>query len=129
MQRDNGLIEVASHYSMNETVQRLQKAFTEKGLQIFAVIDHSGEAEKVGLKMAPTKVLIFGSPRAGTPLMLAAPSLAIDLPLKALIAEDATGKVSVTFNDAEYLRARHGFPAGLTKNLAGAGALIAKAVE
>ena len=100
-----------------------------KGLQVFAVIDHSGEAEKVGLKMPPTKVLIFGSPKAGTPLMVAAPSLAIDLPLKALVAEDAQNKVTVTYNDPECLRERHGFPAELTKNLAGAGALIAKAVE
>lgn len=129
MPRDNGLIQVASHYAMDETVQRLQNTFTDKALEVFAVIDHSGEAAKVGLKMPPTKVLIFGNPRAGTPLMLAAPSLAIDLPLKALIAEGANGKVSVTFNDPEYLRTRHGFPTELVKNLAGAGALIAKAVE
>lgn len=126
---DNGLVRVASQYAMDDTVRRLQDAFTEKGLQVFAVIDHSGEAEKVGMKMPPTKVLIFGSPKAGTPLMLAAPSLAIDLPLKALVAEDSGGKIWVTYNDPEYLRARHGFPGELTKNLAGAGALIAKAVE
>jgi len=125
----NGLIEVASRFSVDEIVRRLQAAFAEKGLQVFAVIDHSGEAEKVGLKMLSTKVLIFGSPKAGTPLMLAAPSLAIDLPLKALVTEDAKNKVTVTYNDPEYLRERHGFPAELTKNLAGAGALIAKAVE
>lgn len=129
MGTDNGLIQVASHYSMDETLRRLQATFAEKGLQVFAIIDHSGEAEKVGLHMPPTKVLIFGSPKAGTPLMVAAPSLAIDLPLKALVAEDDAGKVIVTYNDPEYLRARHGFPPDLTKNLAGAGALIAKAVE
>ena len=129
MANDNGLTQVASRFSVEETIRRLQAAFAEKGLQVFAVIDHSGEAEKVGLKMPPTKVLIFGSPKAGTPLMLAAPSLAIDLPLKTLVAEDAEDKVTVTYNDPEYLRARHGFPAELTKNLAGAGALIAKAVE
>ena len=129
MTKPNGLIQIASHYSVEESVQRLHSALAEKGLQVFAVIDHSGEAEKVGLEMPPTKLLIFGSPKAGTPLMLAAPSLAIDLPLKALVAEDAEGKVSVTYNDPEYLHARHGFPAELTKNLAGAGALIAKAVE
>ena len=129
MAKDNGLIQVASCFSVEETIRRLQAAFGEKGLQVFAVIDHSGEAEKVGLKMPPTKVLIFGSPKAGTPLMLAAPSLAIDLPLKTLVAEDGQNKVTVTFNDPEYLRERHGFPAELTKNLAGAGALIAKAVE
>lgn len=126
---ESGLIQVASHYAVNETVQRLQAAFTAKGLQVFAVIDHSGEAEKAGLKMPPTKVVIFGSPKAGTPLMVAAPSLAIDLPLKALVAEDANGKVSVTYNDPEYLRQRHGFPEELVKNLAGAGVLIGKAVE
>jgi uncharacterized protein (DUF302 family) len=125
----DGLIQVDSHYSLNETVQRLQNTFVEKGLKVFALIDHSGEAEKVGLKMAPTKVIIFGSPKAGTPLMVAAPSLAIDLPMKALVAENSSGKVTVTYNDPEYLRERHGFPAELTKNLAGAGALLAKAVE
>ena len=129
MAKDNGLIRVASRYSIEETVRRLQAAFGEKGLQVFAVIDHSGEAEKIGLKMPPTRVLIFGSPKAGTPLMLAAPSLAIDLPLKALVAQDAENRVTVTYNDPAYLRERHGFPAELTKNLAGAGALIAKAVE
>jgi uncharacterized protein (DUF302 family) len=124
-----GLVQVESRYSVNDTITRLTAAFGEKGLQVFAVIDHSGEAEKVGLKMLPTKVVIFGSPKAGTPLMVAAPSLAIDLPLKALVAADADGKVTVTYNDPEYLQRRHGFPADLLKNLAGAGALIAKAVE
>ena len=124
-----GLVVVASKYSVDDTVGRLQAAFREKGMQIFAVIDHSGEAEKVGMKMPPTKVVIFGSPRGGTPLMLAAPSLAIDLPLKALVAEDTNGKVTVTYNDPEYLRERHGVPSDLIKNLAGAGALITKAVE
>ena len=129
MAKDNGLVQIASRYLVEETVQRLQATFKEKGMQIFALIDHSGEAERVGLKMRPTKVLIFGSPKGGTPLMVAAPSLAIDLPLKALVAEDAGGKVSVTYNSPEYLQERHGVPAELIKNLAGAGALIAKAVE
>jgi uncharacterized protein (DUF302 family) len=124
-----GLVVVASKYSVDDTVARLEAAFREKGMQIFAVIDHSGEAGKAGLKMPPTKVVIFGSPKGGTPLMLAAPSLAIDLPLKALVAEDANGKVTVTYNDPDYLRERHGVPPDLIKNLAGAGALIAKAVE
>jgi uncharacterized protein (DUF302 family) len=129
MANQTGLVQVSSHYSVDETLQRLQSAFAEKGLHVFAIIDHSGEAEKVGLKMRPTKVLIFGSPKAGTPLMVAAPSLAIDLPLKALVAEDANGSVSVTYNSPEYLQQRHGFPADLIKNLAGAGMVIAKAVE
>jgi len=125
----NGLVQIASRYSVDETMKRLQAVFAAKGLQVFALVDHSGEAEKAGLKMRPTKVLIFGSPKAGTPLMVAAPSLAIDLPLKALVAEDAAGKVSVTYNDPEYLRERHGVPAELIKNLAGAGVVIGKAVE
>ncbi len=129
MASQNGLVQIASRYSVDETMKRLQTAFAAKGLQVFAVVDHSSEAEKVGLKMRPTKVLIFGSPKAGTPLMVAAPSLAIDLPLKALVAEDAAGKVSVTYNDPEYLRERHGVPADLIKNVAGAGVVIGKAVE
>jgi uncharacterized protein (DUF302 family) len=129
MTKGNGLVQVTSRYSVEETVQKLQSAFVSKGMQVFAVIDHSGEAEKVGLKMCPTKVLIFGSPKGGTPLMVAAPSLAIDLPMKALVAEDAAGKVSVTYNSPEYLQERHGVPADLIKNLAGAGALIEKTVE
>jgi uncharacterized protein (DUF302 family) len=124
-----GLVEIASRYSFDETVERLQAAFKEKGMQVFAVIDHSGEAEKVGLKMRPTKVVIFGSPKGGTPLMVAAPSVAIDLPLKALVAAGADGKVTVTYNAPEYLQQRHGVPAELIKNLAGAGAVMAKAVE
>jgi uncharacterized protein (DUF302 family) len=129
MASENGLVTVRSGYAVDETVRRLSSAFQEKGMQVFAVIDHSGEAEKVGLKMRPTKVVIFGSPKGGTPLMVAAPSLAIDLPLKALVAEGADGKVLVTYNAPEYLQERHGVPAELIKNLAGAGGLIAKAVE
>lgn len=129
MANESGLIQARSSHSFEETVRRLQTAFTEKGMQIFVVIDHSGEAQKVGLTMRPTKVVIFGSPKGGTPLMVAAPSLAVDLPLKALVAEDEDGKVSVTYNAPEYLRDRHGVPAELIKNLAGAGAVIAKAVE
>ena len=129
MTKENGLVQIASRYSVEETVRRLEAGFVEKGMKIFALIDHSGEAGKAGLKMKPTKVVIFGSPKGGTPLMVAAPSLAIDLPLKALVAEDEKGNVSVTYNTPEYLQARHGFPAELIKNLAGAAAVIAKAVE
>src|ERR1700739_2810363 len=118
MARNNGLVQVASHYSVDETVQRLQAAFAAKGLQVFALVDHSGEAEKVGLQMRPTKLLIFGSPKAGTPLMLAAPSVAIDLPLKILVWEDAQGKAWVSYNTAEYLKSRHGFPDELLQNIA-----------
>src|SRR5246127_5364472 len=129
MAKDNGLIRVASRYSIEETVRRLQAAFAEKGLQVFALIDHSGEAEKAGLKMPPTKLLVFGSPKAGTPLMLAAPTLAIDLPLRALVSEDDQGKVWLTYNSPEFLRDRHGVPDDLIKNITGAGVLMEKAVE
>jgi uncharacterized protein (DUF302 family) len=125
----SGLIQVVSQDSVDETVRKLEGALVAKGMQVFAVIDHSGEAGKVGLKMRPTKVVIFGSPKGGTPLMVAAPSLAIDLPLKALVAEDEQGRVSVTYNDPAYLQERHGVPVELIKNLAGAGPLIEKAVE
>jgi uncharacterized protein (DUF302 family) len=129
MTKEAGLVKVPSRYSVEETLRRLEAVFTEKGLKVFAVIDHSGEAEKVGLKMRPTKVVLFGSPRSGTPLMVAAPSLAIDLPLKALVAEDEAGKVSVTYNRPDYLQQRHGFPSDLIRNLAGAGTVIETTVE
>jgi uncharacterized protein (DUF302 family) len=125
----NGLLQVASEYSVDETVKRLEALLGERGLQVFALIDHSGEAEKVGLKMRPTKVVIFGSPKGGTPVMVAAPTVAIDLPLKVLVAEDEEGKVWVFYNSPEYLEQRHGVPEELIKNIAGVGALAAKAVE
>lgn len=125
----NGLVQVPSPHSVDETVKRLQSILGQKGLQVFALVDHSGEAEKVGLTMRPTKVLIFGSPKAGTPLMVAAPTLAIDLPLKTLVSQDENGKVWVFFNSPEYLQERHGVPADLVKNIAGVAALVAKAVE
>jgi uncharacterized protein (DUF302 family) len=129
MPDDHGLIRIASRYSVTETMEKLETLLQSKGLKIFARIDHSGEAAKVGLEMHPTQVLLFGGPKAGTPVMLAAPSVAIDLPLKALVAEDDQGKVWITYNSPEYLQQRHGVPADLVKNLAGAGALLEKAVE
>lgn len=125
----NGLTDVSSPHSVDETMKRLQSILAGKGLQVFALVDHSGEAEKAGMKLRPTKLLIFGSPKAGTPLMAAAPTLAIDLPLKALVWQDDGGKVWVTYNRPEYLQERHGVPADLVKNIAGVGALMAKAVE
>jgi uncharacterized protein (DUF302 family) len=125
----NGLIRVPSPHSVDDTVERLQAVIAAKGLRVFALVDHSGEAEKVGLKMPPTKLLIFGSPKSGTPLMVAAPTLAIDLPLKALVSEDETSKTWVSFNDPEYLQCRHGIPSDLLKNIEGVGAVVANAVE
>jgi uncharacterized protein (DUF302 family) len=121
-----GLITFRSSRSVPETVAQLESALTAHGLKIFALIDHSGEAEQAGLAMPPTQVIVFGSPRAGTPLMLAAPSLAIDLPLKALVSEDSNGQTFVTLNDPAYLQSRHSFPSELLANLAGATALIQK---
>lgn len=126
---ENGLLQVASRYTVDETVDRLKAILAERGLKMFALVDHSGEAEKVGMKMRPTKLLTFGSPKGGTPVMLAAPSVAIDLPLKALVAEDEAGKVWISYNSPEYLQQRHGIPQDLVKNIAGVGALVAKAVE
>lgn len=123
-----GLVSKPSRYSFAETVSRLEKTLETKGVKLFAVVDHGGEAAKAGMAMPPTKVLIFGSPKGGTPLMLAAPSLAIDLPLKFLVSEDAAGKVWVSFNAPEYLQQRHGFPADLMKNISVAGPLIDQAL-
>ncbi len=125
----HGLIQTRSPRSVPETLQRLRTILESKGLAIFATIDHSGEAAKIGMQMRPTQLLIFGSPKAGTPLMLASPTLAIDLPLKALVWEDAQGEVWITHNSPEYLQQRHEIPADLIKNIAGASALIQKAVE
>src|SRR6202023_3544109 len=110
MSQANGINDKLSHHPVEETVERLKGILQGKGVTLFAVIDHSGEAEKVGIKMRPTKLLIFGSPKAGTPLMLAAPSIAIDLPLKILVWEDAEGKVWISYNSPEFLRERHGLP-------------------
>ena len=126
---DRGIVDMPSRYSVPETLARLESILREKGLTVFARVDHSGEAEKVGLKMRPTQLLIFGSPKSGTPLMVAAPSLAIDLPLKALAWQDEQGQVWLTYNAPEYLRQRHGIPEDLLKNIAGASALIQMAVE
>jgi uncharacterized protein (DUF302 family) len=125
----NGLLQIASKYGVDETLTRLEGVLAERGVRVFAVIEHSGEAEKVGMTMRPTKLVIFGNPKSGTPLMVAAPSLAIDLPLKALVAEDDGGKVWVSYNSPEYLQQRHGVPEDLIKNIAVVGALVAKAVE
>jgi uncharacterized protein (DUF302 family) len=123
-----GFISRPSPHSVPETIQRFCALLKSKGVAIFALIDHSGEAEKAGLKMRPTQLLIFGNPKGGTPLMLAAPSTAIDLPLKALVWEDADGKVWLSYNSPDYLQQRHGFPADLEKNIAGIEPLLAQAV-
>ena len=124
-----GIIDKPSNHSVDDTVEKLKSILQSKGVTLFALVDHSGEAEKVGLKMPPTKLLIFGSPKAGTPLMLAAPSAAIDLPLKILVWEDPQGKVWVSYNSPDYLRERHGLPQELLANIAVVETLASKAGE
>jgi uncharacterized protein (DUF302 family) len=120
---EQGIITRQSSHSVEETVAKLEAILKEKGIKLFAIVDHSGEAVSAGLKMPPTKVLIFGNPKGGTPLMLAAPSTALDLPLKILVAEDTDGSVWLSWNDPAYLQERHGFPKELIANIAAAGAL------
>jgi uncharacterized protein (DUF302 family)/uncharacterized membrane protein YidH (DUF202 family) len=126
---DRGIVVKPSNHSVEQTVDRIKNILQSKGVALFALIDHSGEAEKVGLKMPPTKLLIFGNPKGGTPLMLAAPSIAIDLPLKILISEDAQGKVWVSYNSPVYLQERHGLPSELLQNIAVVETLATKAAE
>ena len=125
--RKKGIIDKPSKHSVDQTVENLKNLLQSKGIKLFAVVDHSGEAEKVGIKMRPTKLLIFGSPKAGTPLMLAAPSVAIDLPLKILVWQDDQGTVWVSFNSPEYLKERHGLPEDLLQNISVAETLAMKA--
>ncbi|MCM3873601.1 MAG: DUF302 domain-containing protein [Pyrinomonadaceae bacterium] len=116
--RDNGIIDIPSNHSVDRTVEKLKGILQAKGITLFALIDHSGEAQKVAMRMRPTKLLIFGNPKAGTPVMLAAPSSAIDLPLKILIWEDAQGKVWLTYNSPIYLQERHNLSPELLQNIA-----------
>jgi len=117
-QPDNGIISIPSRNSVDQTVEKLNAILGEKGIQVFTWIDHSGEAEKVGIRMPPTRLVIFGNPKAGTPLMLASPSVAIDLPLKILVSEDVEGKVWVSYNSPRYLAQRHHLPDDLLRNIA-----------
>jgi len=126
---DNGIKKLPSNHSVDETVERLKGILQAKGVTLFALVDHSGEAKKAGLEMLPTKLLIFGSPKAGTPVMVAAPSIALDLPLKILVSQDSQGKVWVSYNSAAYLQERHGVPQALVQNIAVVDALAAKAAE
>jgi len=114
----NGIVTKPSNHSVDQTVEKLKEILKAKGIALFALVDHSGEAEKVGMQMPNTKLLIFGNPKGGTPLMLAAPSLAIDLPLKILVWEDQLGKAWVSYNSPDYLKDRHGLPVDLLKNIA-----------
>jgi uncharacterized protein (DUF302 family) len=124
-----GLIDIPSNHSVDETVRKLKEILQTKGITLFALVDHSGEAAKAGMKMRPTKLLIFGNPKAGTPVMLAAPSSAIDLPLKILVWEDVQGKAWITYDSPAYLQERHKLPPDLLQNIAVIETLAAKAAE
>jgi uncharacterized protein (DUF302 family)/uncharacterized membrane protein YidH (DUF202 family) len=126
---NKGIIDYPSHHSVEQTVEKLKGILQAKSVTLFALIDHSGEAEKVGMEMRPTKLLIFGSPKAGTPLMQAAPSSALDLPLKILVWEAADGKVWISYNSPSYVQERHGLPTELLQNIAVVETLAAKAAE
>jgi uncharacterized protein (DUF302 family) len=128
-EKNGGLIKIPSNQSVDETVEKLKGILQLKGITLFALVDHSGEAAKAGMKMPPTKLLIFGNPKAGTPVMLAAPSSAIDLPLRILIGEDAKGKVWVTYNSPAYLQERHNIPGELLSNVSVVEALAKNAAE
>jgi uncharacterized protein (DUF302 family) len=125
----NGIASILSNHSVDDTVQKLEAILQAKGVKLFALIDHSGEAEKAGMRMRPAKVLIFGNPKAGTPLMLESPGIAIDLPLRILVTEDESGKVRISWNSPAYLQARHNLPAELLPNIAVIETLAAKAAE
>jgi uncharacterized protein (DUF302 family) len=126
---ENGIISLPGNGTVDEIVAKLEQLLAAKGATLFALIDHSGEAQKAGMSMRPTKLLIFGSPKAGTPLMQAAPSMAIDLPLKIIVWEDAQGATWLSYNTPEYLRDRHNIPADLIGNIAVVEALASKAAE
>ena len=129
MESADGIISKRSHGSVSETLDRLEAILRSKGITIFARIDHSGEAEKVGMKMPPTQLLIFGNPKGGTPVMLAAPLSAIDLPLKALAWQDHDGSVWLSYNDPQHLKLRFGLASDEIKTIAGIGGLIEQAAD
>jgi len=126
---ENGIVRIASAHSFDETLARLESVVKSKGLSVFATIDFDGDAERAGLKMKPTRLLIFENPKAGTPLMEAAPSVALDFPLKVLVAEDSSGKAWMSYNSPEYLRIRHGIPEDLLKNISGIESIVGSAAK
>ena len=115
---DNGIVHLVASRSVDEVLEHLLSTLQTKGITVFAVVDHSGEAAKVGLEMRATKLVIFGNPKAGTPLMLAAPDSALDLPLKILIAEESSGSTLVSYNSVAFLQARYGLAPEVVRNIA-----------
>lgn len=123
-----GIVTRTSQYSVSESLHRLTAILEERGIRVFTRIDHSGEAEKAGIEMPPMQLLIFGNPRTGTSVMLAAPLAALDLPMKVLAWADAAGNVSLSYNDPEFLRKRFGLSEEQIKPIAGIGALVDQAL-
>jgi uncharacterized protein (DUF302 family) len=123
----DGLRILPTQHSVAQVLERVQSLARKRGLMVFAQIDFSGDAQRAGLDLRPTGLVIVGNPKAGTPLIAATPTAALDLPLKILAWQDAEERTWVAYNEAEYLQARHGFPAELSKNIAGLGALAAAA--
>lgn len=126
-QESSGIVDVRSLHSVAETIARLESLAQAGGLLVFARIDYGGDAQRAGLSMRAMQMLLFGNPRAGTPLLVASPRVGLDLPLKALAWEDEGGAVWLSFNAPEYLERRHGLPPDLIANIAKAKALIEKA--
>lgn len=124
----NSIITHPSPYSVPDVLDRLESILHAKNITIFTRVDHSGEAEKVGLHMPPTQLLIFGSPKGGTPLMLAAPLSAIDLPLKALAWQDDEGRVWLSYNDPQLLKTRYSLPDDLLASINNLSTLIQQAI-
>ena len=127
MNSADGVITRSANCTVEEAVSKIKSLLVIRGITLFAVIDHSGEAEAIGMKMPDTKLVIFGNPKGGTPLMLASPSVAIDLPLKLLVVEDASGGCSISYNSPQYLQQRHGLSTDLIQNIAIIEALAAEA--
>jgi len=123
-----GVVQLLSHHSVNDTISRLEALLQQRGILVFARIDFSGDADRFGLQMPAEQMLIFGNPKAGTPLMLAAPAAGLDLPLKLLAWETPDGKVCAAYNDPQYVVQRYGLSAGLAANLAAVVPLIERAV-
>ncbi|MGF6573854.1 uncharacterized protein (DUF302 family) [Paraburkholderia sp. GAS333] len=121
---DNGVVTVASAHSGATTVERFQALIRERGLTLFACIDFSGDAGRAGLALPFSQLVIFGNPKAGTPLMQYAPTAALDLPLKVLVWEDADSRAWLSFNSTDYLRERHALPGDLMKPVSGVAALV-----
>jgi uncharacterized protein (DUF302 family) len=124
-----GIERVASSRSFDETVAHFEELIAAKGMMLFAKIDFTGDAKRAGLTMPRLMLLVFGNPKGGTPVMVAAPSSALDLPLKVLVSEEANGKVWLSFNAPEYLALRHGIPAELVGNISGIRGLVGAAAK